>query len=191
METNKVKEIYSSLVALYQEAPENDGTTFSENGVWDHYHNLIDQLNQATGNDYNICKVNVQTQYHNGRPYLYVGKREYRGKLNDLISRLHTQFFPDESNMTHPQSIPFLQQNINNKTEVETNVYVSLMLTLNNQLHSIKEKVEDDNEKNFVNALIKKVGDIKDFIQFLTITITTATQFGISIERVLELFKIK
>lgn len=183
---NKVGLLYSSFIALYQEAPKGATGSFSDKGIWEHYHSLIDQLNQATGLDFNDCKILVSSANHNNRTHWYANPREYCSKLNDLISRLHTQFFNSEPHPTAPQQVPLLQQTISNKAEA--NVYLSLMLQLNNQLHSAKEQAKTDDEKRFIDTLIQKVGKVKSYIEFLILVANTAKQFGIGLDRIVTLF---
>ncbi len=190
MELDKIKLLYGSFISLYREAPENLNNNFSDRQVWEHYHKLIDQLNVASKLDFNDCKIEISSQDH-GSNYLYwyANAREYRSKLNDLLSRLHTLYFSNDPHPTAPlQSGPFLQQNISNKAEAEANVQVSIMLNLNNQLHKAKENAKTEEEKGFVDSLIQKIDKIKNYIEFLLLVINTAKQFGISIDRIATLF---
>ena len=100
-----------------------------------------------------------------------------------MISKLHGTFFSEEPEPFSGWPSTIVTQT-NNQT-VTTQLYVQLGIDLKTAL----DKAENENERSFINVLTKKIGTVKNYIDSLALAITTANQFGITVDRIQALFR--
>ena len=93
MDKNNVRPIYRKLqrCLLQTSRPIELYDDMTEESIWIQYNDLIDNLNNTTGDNYDKFKVVPEGDKE---PTLKL--TVYRDKLGGLINHLRTKYFPDE-----------------------------------------------------------------------------------------------
>ena len=93
-----VKPIYFELQGYLSQAPEREKGYIFEEQVWIQHNKTIDELEKNTGKEYTRYRINpTDSEAFGGVTRKQITVQAYRTVLGGLISRLHGEYFPDES----------------------------------------------------------------------------------------------
>lgn len=175
-----IRPIYSELKGILSQAPNVDKYLYSqEKALWERFNSLLNKLSVLTKDEsYKefILEPNMVNRFPN------LSAAVYRGKVSGLISRLYGTFFTQELEPFSGSPSTVVTQTSNQT--VTTQLYVQLGIDLKSAL----DKTENINEKSFIGVLTEKIGEVKNYIDFLLLVIGTAAQFGITLDRIGTLF---
>lgn len=175
---DKVKPLYSELQGYLSQAPNREGY-FHTKEVWEQFNGVVNELNNTTGKDYSRFKI---TPSGHEEPYTTVG--EYRSKLSGLISRLHGEYFSDEAP-------PFSGSPTTVVTQTQTqqqSAHVVMLLEIQSKIDKKLSKVDEGEEKDFLQTLKSKLGYVKDTAELIKLIVTTAQSFGVSLDKLGQIF---
>ncbi len=180
---NKVKPFYGELMGYLSQAPSHEKVAFIRNiSLATQLHNCIDQLNQITGQDFGRFKVAVHLYGDSS----FIENTEYRSKLNGLIMNLHAQFFSDEPTPFSGSANTVVHQNQSQSQTAQAQIV--MLLETQNLINEKLQRVQDEKEKGFLEALKSKLTTIKNVTDLITAIISAATSFGLTIEQLKKLF---
>jgi hypothetical protein len=182
----KIKHIYGELRGMLKQAPDAHYLHGDDHHLWERLTSISTTLVQLTGDeDYSYFAIHPKSEYSEMTSSLdiSVSGNEYRTKLGGLITRLHDAYFAEQ---TDPLSgAPSMVNNISQNQSVSVQLYVDLAL----ELKSALERAETPTEKSFIQSLLDKVSTVKTFMDFSLLMNSLAMQFGITPDRVQQLFK--
>jgi hypothetical protein len=181
---DKVRPIYEGLQGLLSQAPLPEKSyRIYEQTIWDHYNKAIDELNDVTGADYGRFKVESRYGQNSGGSYIYT--LEYRSKLNDLIMRLHGQYFSEA--YTPFSGGPSM---IVNQSQQQTQTaQITMLLEFQSFIDKGLSKPDlEDKEKTFLEQVKSGLPTVKSTIELMNLIIATAKTFGIGIEGLGKIF---
>lgn len=177
---DKIRPIYQELKGMLSQAPVGGYIHESEKSLWERSNQLAEKLVEITKDeDYKSFFINPKYDEHG---YTTMSISLYRGKISGLISKLFGSFFSEEAEPFSGSPSTVISQN--NNQVVTTQLFVQLGIELKTAL----EKADSENEKSFINKITEKIGLVKNYIDFLLLTLSTAQAFGIGLDRVLVLF---
>ncbi len=90
---DKIRPIYFELQGYLSQAPEREIGAIYEDRVWNQHNKVIDELEETSGKKYDRYRLSPTAPH--GR--LMITTQVYRTVLGGLISRLHGEYFPDDS----------------------------------------------------------------------------------------------
>ncbi|MFC1810380.1 hypothetical protein ACFLZH_02675 [Patescibacteria group bacterium] len=177
----KLRPVYQELNGLYSSSPTPDKqTTISDSPFWEYYHSIIDEIEEITGEKYDKYRMSVNRTDYPGGDFIHV--ITYHQKLSGLISRLYGKFFSTELNPL--TSEPSTQTTINQIQSQSQNIVIDFKQTVEEKI----PKTTDSNEKNFLTTLKDKLTGIKNVTHLIKTIISTARDFGIGLEQMINLF---
>ena len=183
MGKEKIRPIYAEFQGcLAQAPPDGKNPYIYEKDFWEQHNNTIDELNSLTEKNYDKHKfMPVRLMSKN----MAITKDIYRQKLGGLIARLHSEYFSDEP-------VPFAEMPstiITQSQNQSQSVHIQLLLEVNDLINEKLNKVEEGSkEKGFLERIKDSLSSVKNISQLVTLLLTTAHQFGISIEQLKDLF---
>ena len=83
IDKERIRPLYAELQGLLSQAPK--GTSIDNAAFWNHFNELIDELNDVSGKDYSRFKLTPIS----GDGFYWLHTSIYCTKLGGLISRLH------------------------------------------------------------------------------------------------------
>ena len=176
-----IRPIYSELQGCLEQTPkpEKAYSTMDDEQAWNHYHSIIDELNELTGKDYNKFRVVPKR----GQVRFMVNIGTYRQKLGGLIARLHGEYFSDEPAPFASMPSTIISQNQNQS------VHIEFLMEFNNLINDKMNKVKEGTpEKKFLEKVRGTLSKVKNVSQFVTLVIMTAKEMGISLDQLASLF---
>lgn len=183
MDKEKIRPIYSEFQGYLAQAPSDEKIPYIyEGNFWEQHNITIDELNSLTDKNYDKYKL---TPIMLNSKRLVITRNMYRQKLGGLIARLHGEYFKDEP-------VPFAEMPstiITQSQNQSQSVHIQLLLEVNDLINEKLNKVEEGSkEKGFLERIKDSLSSVKNISQLVTLLLTTAHQFGISIEQLKDLF---
>ena len=176
----QVRPLYGQLQGLLKGLPNRDGYFRGEES-WLLYHQVIEELNNITGKDYNLFKVKTDGVGQGAS----VDLEAYRTQVSSLISRLQGEFFHEEpADGSTPSTI--INQNQTSTQNQSTNIQIALDIQ-----GRVSEKIEDhkegSQERSFLEKLKGKLNGVNGFFGALKVILDTAKDYGLTLGGALEL----
>ena len=181
-----IRPIYSELQGYLAQAPNDEHKATigdEERAIWEQYNDTVKELNVLTGKDYDRFQLAPVTIPENGRQYAHV--TVYRQKLGGLITRLHAEYFSDETPpfAEMPSTIISQSQNQNQS------FHVQLLLEVNDLIHKgLSTTPEGSKEKTFLEKIKGALSSVKSVSELIALLFTTAQTSGITIEQLRNMF---
>lgn len=94
---DKIKPIYFELQGYLSQAPEREKGLIFEEQLWIQHNKTIDELESISSKDYSRYRIVPEVIDWNGAKKGRITPQAYRTVLGGLISRLHGEYFPDET----------------------------------------------------------------------------------------------
>lgn len=179
---NKVRPLYSELQGYLSQTPpiKNNYDAISEPTFWEQINLTLDELSKATNKDYSKYKLTSES----GDGERFIRLTVVRLKLGGVISRLHGEYFSDES-------APFsgMPSTVNNFTQMQQQTATqTIILEFQEVLNEKIVSTPKENEKSFLQKVKEGLGTIKNTAELMKLILETAKQFGFDINQVLAIF---
>lgn len=180
---DKIRPIYTQLQGMLSSAPPEGNSMWSDKQfLVETYNALIDELvNISTDEKYNSLKV-----IHTFGGQRGLDSTVYRTAINSTIMRLYGSYFSDEKPPFSGPAPTQINQTQTNKQEQNVTIEVAIQLGI--ELQKALERAKSEEEKSFINKLMEKVGNVKNYIEFSLLLVSTAEKFGITLDRIKTLF---
>lgn len=178
----EIKPIYSELRGYLSQAPAlKDLHWTCESSLWDQYNQVIDELNNVSGKDYNRFKIKPRTTGGNRG----VGILSYRNKLGGLIARLHSEYFSDEP---EPFSLSNIPSTVISQTQQQSQSQILLEVQ-----SKIDEKIskfgKDSKEGKFLEKIKNSLPSIRNISQLIILLLEVGNTVGLTVGQILNIFK--
>jgi len=180
----KVRPIYLELMGYLTQTPPSDKIySLHEESLWQNLNTAIEELNQATGKNYDKFKV-VARYSEFGTHRLQVPNDEFRSKINGLIMNLYGEFFPEDSQPFSGQ--PSMVVNQTNSQNVQVTILLEMQGFIDKKLLSKKLEIK---EKTFLEKIKLSLPNVKNTVELIGIILNLAKDFGLSIHDISKLFR--
>ena len=181
---DKIRPIYAELKGYLTQAPSpSSKSSFSIKEVWDRYNNTIQELNGASGRDYSRFSV-IPTPNQNYRNGL-VSILDYRTKLNGLISRLHAEYFSNESEPFSGSPTTLISQNQSQSQSMHVQILLDMQSIIDKKLG---EYEAGSKEYTFLEKVRASLSGVRNITELLNLIFKTGKEIGLAIERVASIF---
>lgn len=177
---NKIKPLYGELIGFMAQAP--NAPYMRDSGLWNHFHGLIEQLSQLTGNNYERFKLTVHPDGHSP----YVRGNEYRSSLNGLIMNLYSSYFSSENQPFSGSPQTVVSQNQTQNQEVSVTMIMEFQSFIDKQLYGNESL--SSKEKSFLQKLKESLPSIKTTVELVSAILSLAKTFGLDIDQVKSSF---
>jgi len=177
VDREKIRPAYAELQGILGQLP-NKG--YVENpAVWTRHNALIQELNDLTGRSYDGFRLASRESTMLGNVVEY---EEYRMKLAGLVGRLHAEYFSDEPP-------PFVNMPSTMITQTQSqSVQVEVLLEINTWISDkLNQAKEGSPERKFLERVRGAVSKVRSVGQFVSLLLTTAKEFGLSIDQLKDL----
>lgn len=177
----EIRPLYSELQGYLSQAPVIKETTdcIYDSATWEQVNIAIDELNTVTKKDYSRFKINPES----GDDFVRIST--HRTKLGGIISRLHAEYFSSEpapfSGM--PNTV------INQSLSQQQTTQIAFLLEIQSFIDKKLSEVADEKEKGFLTAVKSNLANIKSFMELVQLIMATAQTFGISFDKLTQIFK--
>ena len=94
---DKIRPIYFELQGYLSQAPTRESGLIFEDRVWNQHNQTVDELEEISSKKYTRYRINPNVINWNGVNRPCITSQVYRTILGGLISRLHGEYFPDET----------------------------------------------------------------------------------------------
>lgn len=177
----KIRPLYSELQGYLSQAPTiKEQPALYDEALWNQYHEVIKQLSQLTGNDYQRFFLDVKPS-SNYMDY-YVSCAEYRAKLNGLIMNLHSNFFQNEQ--TPFSSAPSTIMTQTQSTNVQISLVMEVQSLIDKQLYG--NSGLEQTEKTFLEKVKEALPTVKSAAELITTLATTANSLGLDLPTMMK-----
>lgn len=180
----ELRPIYEELKGYLSEAPGGEnGPVITDSGVWEPYHQTIDELNRITGAVYNKHRVNIKSGRDDRGLWQHVNVSEYRSKISGLIGRLHAEFFQNEREPFAGGPALVFNQVQQQTQAVHIQIAVELTEHLTRKEQDFKEGTQ---ERTFIDRakgyLKSAMSGATSMAQLMAALLKTARECGLSID---------
>jgi hypothetical protein len=186
----EIRPIYAELWGYFLSLPKEEAnkSTINDPNIWEQLNKTIDELSTISGNDYNKFKIESKKIDQFGKILQSVNILDYKQKLNGLISKVHTQFFFDESSPFSDNSPPNLQvnQSQNQEQNVEIKIALEIQSLIDEKLNQKGEQISEK-EKTFLEKVKESLKDIKNVTDPIKTILTIGSSIGLTVEQILKL----
>lgn len=186
---DNIRPFYFELQGYFVEAPPLSNVYSYDTVLVENLNDLINKISAITKEDYERFKVKIilpiSDEHDSFVSPATFQIQEYRSHLSGLISRLHGQFFLNES---HP--FAEMPKTVINTTQMQSqSVDIQLLLTIQSKIDEQLPKFQEGSkEKNFLQKLKGSLVSIKDATQLLSQVVITAKNLGLSIDDLSRIF---
>lgn len=185
MEKEKIRPLYSELQGYLSQAPsvsEQRNAYIYDKALWNQYNDCVNLLSQISGKDYSRFCVTAQRL---GSGSVIVPLVTYRQKLGGLITRLHGEYFSDESAPFSGSPATIISQS----QQQNQSFYVQMLLDIQGK---IDEKMPNYNEgtkeRNFLQKFKNSLSSVSNVVQLFNLLITLARECGLNIDNIKDIF---
>ncbi|KKT66867.1 MAG: hypothetical protein UX25_C0039G0006 [Candidatus Woesebacteria bacterium GW2011_GWC2_45_9] len=180
---SKVRPIYSEFMGMLSQAPKTNTYMYKDQkDSWERYNQLTQKLFEIT-NDDEYSTLKIEPRHDDSE--LIVNSSEYRTKVSALISRLHGTFFYDESAPFSGMPSTVINQNQSQQQTTQ----IAFLLETQSAIDKKLSETQDEKEKGFLNSVKSNLANIKNFMEFVQLVVNTAQTFGISLDKLSQIFK--
>jgi hypothetical protein len=178
----EIRPIYSELQGYLAQAPmktDKIRTIYAER-LWEQYNETVNELSKISEKDYNRYKIIPEM----GASRPFVDLDDYRGKLGAIIARLHGQYFHDEA--APFSDMPSTNIHVNQQQSQTVQIEIAIEMT-----ELITKKLSEvpviSKERSFLEKIKEALRTVRTVPQLITLLITTAQEFGLSIDKLKDL----
>lgn len=183
---NSIRPIYSEIQGYLSQAPNIEKVPYIyEKPLWEQLNNVIDELNEKSGEDFSKFKItDFKQQKH--EPYSqYIPTIDYRSKLNGLIMRLHGQYFSEEQSPFGGFPSTVVQQNQSQSQTMQITMILEFQSMIDRKLYGSELKPE---EKSFLEKVKASLPAAKSTIELMNMCLSLAKSLGINLDQMTKLF---
>jgi len=178
-----IRPIYHELQGYLGEAPSYKLRIIDDAALWDQVNQAIDELSRISGEDYSRFKMIPKDTGNFKRMHIEINT--YRTSLSGLISRLHGKYFARE-----PAPFSSMPSTVFSQTQVQSQSQKQMVLDLQSKIDEQLRNLEPGDKKHtFLEKVKGALASVKDYAGVLALYITTAQEFGLTLEELSELFK--
>lgn len=176
---DKIRPIYFELKGYLSQAP-TTGSIFDA-AIWNQHNQTIDELEKVTGKTYGKYKVEYKNISWNGAPRQVMESQQYRTKLAGIISRLHGEYFADESSPLEemPNTVITTNQTQYQNQEQQQSVIVDMAMLIAEKKQDYEEGTPERNFLDQLGEALKKANSVKEIIGYI-VNLASATGVGIT-----------
>lgn len=173
-----IRPIYTELKGLLSQAPEKHDDVIFEESVWQHFNDLVDELNTVTGESYERFKI-VPVDFHTS-PGVRV--LDYRTKVSGLISRLYGQFFSDETDPYTNTPHTVITQN---QTQ---SLHVQILLDIQSLIDKrIDEFKQGSKERTFLEKIKSSLSTVSNVVELIKLILTIGKELNLPAGEILNI----
>ncbi len=177
-EKEKIRFLYTELQGCLTQAPDKSDCV-SDKSIWEHYNDIVKQLNKITMEDYNRFCISPEPDETS------ISASAYRQKLGSLIAHLYGKYFSDEQTpfreMPHTIISQTQQQNLA--------VFFQMVFEFQDKIEQSMEKFSDGSkEKTFLQKLKGSLRNITDITDIVFKIVKIAKESGLSVEDLGKIF---
>ena len=183
MDKEAVKSIYAEFIGYLSQIPMSTGPKdmLNDESLWTQYNDSVNCLKKVSDNDYTAFLV---------KPIEFYGSRSislitFRSKLGGLISKLHTEYFPELAEPFSGQPSVVITQTQQQSQLMFVQALLDLQSKIDEKLPTLKE---GSNEKPFLQKLKSTLSSTQNIIGLITQILTLAKASGVSVEDLQKLF---
>jgi len=184
----ELRPVYQELQGILSQTPQPSQPmqeAFTDSSTWTQVNGAITEVIKITGNaDYERMKIIPQERVGSGFVMIYT----FRLKLGSIIDRLHAKYYAEEVRPFSGGPTQVIQQT--QSQDQSTEVRVSMLVEMQER---ITEKLRDDkitpDERSFLEQLKSSVKGAKSVIELIGMVITLASQMGIDLTSLSNLFR--
>jgi hypothetical protein len=181
----KIRPIYSELQGYLSQAPGGDKIrVISDDNLWEHVNQAIDELSRISGENYNRFKITPRRIGRSAQLTVDVGT--YRGKLGGLISRLHSQYFSDEVAPFSGMPSTVISQIQHQGQSIQVQMLLDFQSKIEEKINQLKP---EDNKRKFLERIKGALASVRDYAGLIALFLTTAKEFGLTLEELSEFSK--
>jgi len=184
-EKEKIRPIYSELQGYLSQAPKK-GVLYAEpeaQGLWVQVNQAIDELNQVSKKNYDRFRIPPNIIPENRMESVEVDI--YRQRLGGLILRLHSEYFFDE-----PTPFSGMPSTVITQTQQQSQSQTQMLIDFTSKIDEEINKLEPgDTKRSFLEKVKGALGSVRDYAGLIALYVTTAKEFGLTLEEITELFK--
>jgi hypothetical protein len=187
---NKLRPIFMALKGLRSDAPDGTGIYRMGNGrhIAENFNDLIDELITIDNTaNYKKYTVDITVDSYDGSKYM--DKVQYKSNISALLMTLHGKYFYETESEPFsgaPSNITYQTQNQTQSQSIDVTVLLNLQEYLNTKLSDNSYNKE---EKSFIETVKTKLTSVKKFGDLINLIFLTAQTYGITIERMIQIFK--
>lgn len=177
----KVRPVYSELQGYLSQAPAATIGYIFEPSIWEQHNQTVDELNNVTSKNYDKFKVEIQRDHHNDERYM--DTQSYRTKLAGLISRLHGEYFSDETP-------PFFGMPSTIITQHQTqNTQIQILLDLQSKIdEKLPEFEAGSKERTFLEKIKASLAKVGNVVELVGLILNSGKELGLTVEQILRIF---
>ncbi len=184
----KIRPIYKELQGylLQVPLPKDTDSLIDHPAIFEQLNKTIDELNACSGDNYDKFKVSPHYQEANYQDYSLI---DYRQKIGGLISRLHAEYFSDESDEPEPFSgspSTIITQNQQQSQSVNIQMLLEIQGLIDKKLPEFKEGSKG---KKFLQKVREPLPNIKSAIELIRLILSIAGNFGLTLNEVAEMLR--
>lgn len=183
MKKEEIKIVYEELQGYLSQIPLHEiQSCIIDSASWDQINQSIDELNQLSGKNYDRFKI-LPTE---GTSESFVRTITFRQKIGGLISRLHAEFFSDESKPFSGGPSTIISQNQNVQQEVKIEI-------INEIKDKIIEKIgkysEGSKERTFLEKLKDNIKGVSNINGLILLVLKLANSVGLTVDKIRQIFE--
>lgn len=186
MGNDEVKYLYAEFIGYLSQTPtapqDKPYLVLDDHSIWNQYNDSVKKLSEITGKDYGEFVIEPLT----GSAGKFIRINTYRHKLGGLISRLHAEFFPELPEPFSGQPSVVITQNQQQSQSVLIQMLLDVQSKIDEKLPTLKE---GSKEKGFLQKLKSTLSSAPNIIGLIVQILALAREYGISIDKLWELFK--
>lgn len=180
IDKERIRPLYAELQGLLSQAPK--GTSIDNAAFWNHFNELIDELNDVSGKDYSRFKLTPIS----GDGFYWLHTSIYCTKLGGLISRLHGEYFSDEVAPFGGMPSTVISQTQQQSQSFQVQMLLEIQSKIDEKLHELEP---EDKKRGFLEKVKGALTSVRNTSELVTLLLATGQQFGLTIKELLELFK--
>lgn len=183
----KVRPLYSELQGYLHQAPDPEKNKVAYRGhgegsnLSEQLNNTIDELNTVTSQDFSRFKVNPVRWGDSGTA---IHLDEYRTKLSGLISRLHGEFFFDQTPPFGGTPSTVINQSQSQVQSMSVQILLELQSKIDEKLNNSEL---DPKKKTFLERIKQSLAATKDIVSLLKLIFKTGKDLGLGIDDISQL----
>jgi len=176
-----IRPIYTKLQGCLSQAPagkdKNGVSRRVSEDILEHINHVIDELNNVSKEEYNRFKLRLGG---------WTDSLTYRTKLSGLISRLHGKYFSDETAPFSGMPSTVISQSQQQSQSMQVQMLLDFQDNITEKINRLEP---GDNKRKFLEKIKGALASVRDYAGLITLFLTTAKEFGLTLEEILKLIK--
>lgn len=183
-EKEKIRPVYSELQGYLSQASK-EKTTYDvtyDSSIWNQFNAAIGELNNISGNNYDRFMIHPKVGGA-GEPFVQIST--YRSKLGGLISRLHGEFFSDETAPFSGMPTTIISQSQQQTQSFQIQMLLEIQSTIDQKMSQFEQ---GSKEKRFLEKVKTSLASIRNITQLVALLLKVAHEVGLTIEQISKIF---